>query len=437
MARLESKQGGDSDYLTDAIQHVVEGGIEAESLDGDVENKDIRIDAPKEPEVDPALYKDVESLIFRGFLTLYGEVNGVPFVFKSINHHEYENLSWLHGGANTPRGSVERFYNTFIAYGVFMVDGQNVLTDRAEWIPLLGETFGSLPAKARSKIIRYLGEVNRRASNAVILSEAYTMEVLSRFKWAQLKGLDLMSTACTGVPGTEGIGLNYAQLVWRAMNNFDDLREQAEREWDHAKFIGSCFAGKEIRKVYTQDQERKKKEKELRIERRDKLFRQVLLGEDPAGPDKSSRTVKIMARTVEELTSQLERDLRGEKDFHDQIVAREEERMKSAMRERQEKIKAMSEARDQQGFQPRSAHTEMAGLSRQEVEFRIQRRRQLEAQQAASRVVQPEVDQRMSDFMDKYVSPSDGTYQPRSTDRDPSEVRELPPPRSRATPFRR
>lgn len=427
--------------LNDAINRVVEG--EEEALSG-LDEGGIRIDAPKDPEVNPEVYRDVERLLFKGFLTLPGEINDVPFVFKSLNHNEFDNLQWVTGGMESrDRRSLERYYSTFLAHGVFMIDGQNILLEQAKWIPKLVETFEALPMSAKSKIIRYLSQVNRKATNAITLTEAYQMEVSSRFRWAQLKGLDLMSSGCTGVQGTESLGMNFAQLVWRALNSYEDTRDQAEREWDYAKFIGGCFVGgKEIRKVHNQDQERRKKEKENRLERKDKILRQILLGEDPED-EKKGRTVKIVARTVEELASQLERDLRGEKDWHDEVVTREEARIRATIQERQQKIHQVSKDRERDPM--RSATTELAGLSREEVQQRILRRRQLEAQGVAGKMVYPEMmEPRMEAFLQKYMD-SDDTYQSSpgvksnvgTTDRDTSDIHPLPPSRPRTTPFRR
>lgn len=424
--------------FSEAINRIVEGEEDA------VDPEEIRIDAPKEPEVNPEVYKDAERLLFRGFLTLYGEVNDVPFIFKSINHHEFDTIQWISGGFGT-RASEQRYFTTFISFGVFMVDGQNILLERDEWLPKLAETFGGLPSSARSKIIRYLSEVNRKASNAVSLIEAYQMETFSRFRWAQLRGLDLMSTACTGVPGSDRLGMNYGQLVWRALNHYEDLKEQAERDWDNSKFVGGCFVGgKEIRKVHNSDQERRRKEKEERIERKDKVIRQVLLGE-AEDEQKKTGPIKIVARTVEELAAQLQRDLRGEKDWHDEIVAREESKIKASVRDRQEKLKQLVNSKELENRKPLSASTEIAGLSRAEVEQRIQRRKQVEAQAAASRMVYPEMmDERMENFMRKYMDPDDTYQMPgavrsdvRQTTRDATDVPPLPPPRPRGTPFRR
>lgn len=419
--------------FAEAINRVVEGEEEEPSPE------DIHITAPKDPEVNPEVYKDVETLLFQGFLTLYGEVNGVPFIFKSLNHHEHQNIQWVSGNISG-KGSDLRYYATFIAYGIFMVDGENILLDRERWVPKLVKTFETFPAPARAKIVQYLSEVNRRASNAVTLAEAYQMEAASRFKWAQLQGLGLGSTACTGIVGSANLGLNYAQLVWRALNHYEDIKDQTEREWDHSKFIGGCFVGgKEIRKVHSQDQERRKKERETRLERKDKIIRLVLLGENPEVDSKTNQ-IKIVARTVEELASQLERDLRGEKDWHDEIVAKEEAKIRAAIQDRQSKLQQLIQSKREDRSSPRAAFTDMVGLTKEEIAQRVVRRRQLEAQEAASRIVHPELtDERMSDFNEKYID----KYMHKSvadriqvTDRDPSEVLN-PPVRPPGTPFRR
>ena len=398
--------------------------------------EEIRIEAPREPEVDPIHYRDVESLIFRGFLVAPAEINGVQFLFKSLNHHEFEYLQWVSSGKTT-----ERYYSTFVAYGVFMVDGQNVLMDRDRWVPEIEGAIDKLPPAARAKIVRNLSEVNRRASNAVVLAEAYQMERVSRFRWAQYRGLQLMDSASTGVLGSERLGMNYAQLVWRALNHYEDLREQSEREWENAKFIGSCFAGKEIRKIYSQDKDRRQKEQEERVQRKDQLIRQVLLGEDPS-KDKTQGQVKlIVPRTVEELAAQLESDLRGERDWHDEVVFREEEKMRSQLQERETRLRELQAARDSALEPIAYTRTDLSkGLSPDEVRERVLRGRQIEAQRAASRIVHPEMhDEKLNTFLQKYLPTEESPVPASSTgDRNPTHVQPVvPPSRPPGVPFRR
>jgi hypothetical protein len=427
--------------VTDRINQIVEGAEEATASE-EVDPENIQITAPKEPEVDSRIYRNVESMLFRGFLVLPATINGVQFVFKSINHKEFEYLQWMSGPVGDVSGkSVDRYYRSFMAYGVFMIDGQNILSDRDLWVPQLEDMFASLPSGAKAKIIQYLSEVNQKASDAVTLTEAYQVESYSRYRWNQFKGLDLMSPSCTGVSGTQYLGLNFAQLAWRALNQYEDMKDSAEREWDNAKFIGSCFAGKEIRKIYNQDKDRRIKERQDKIERRDKVIRQVVLRESPNDAETKGRYVMKVARTADELASQLQSSLRGEKDWHDEVVAREEARRKEQVLERQQKLRNLYEDKLKDSPLPYQASTSMEGLSKSEVEDRIKHKKQLDAQRAASQIVYPEMmDDRMELFLNKYIGPEDSTYQTSgvgTTDRDPSEVRALPPPRPTAIPFRR
>ena len=415
--------------------------LQTQSGLSDGEDDGVHIEIPKEPEVNPEIYLDVEQLLFRGFIARVAEINGVPFVFKSINHHEFETLRWLSGTRETSQIR-DRFYNSFLAYGVYMVNGQNVLSGRDNHLPELTKFFAEMPREAKAKTIWNLSEINRKATNAVTLTEAYAMEVYSRFRWAQLKGIDLCSTTTTGIPGSECLGLNVGQLVWRALNHYEDLKETTEREWEHAKFVGSCMAGKGVSKVYNQDKTRRAKEREDRAARKDKLLRQVVLGED-----KSSSTgmiagrVKIVANTVEELTEQLERDLRGEKDWHDEVVAAEEARIRNLVDTRQKQLIEISEQREKE-FNGRMllGGTSNEYLTPEEVQERMIRGRQIQNQSRASRIIYPDLmDPKTQKFHEKWgsVSQPQETGPIAQTDRDPSSALPITRPEPRGQPFRK
>jgi hypothetical protein len=374
-------------------------------------------------------------MLFRGLLTLTADINEVPFVFKSLNHHELELLRFC--GGDQPN---ESFWNTFLAYGVFMVDGANVLAERDRWLPEIARTFGELPASARARVIRHLSEVSRRASNAVALTEAYCTEVYSRYHWAQLRGTDLTSPAVTGIDGTQRLGLNWAQLVWRALNYFEDRNDQHEREWENAKFVGGCMAGKGISKIYTQDNDRRQKEKEERLARKDKLLRQVILGEDVEETAQQFQgAVVLAARSVDELAEQLQHDLRGEKDWHDRVIEEEERRAREVIRTRQQQLEDLAKAHEQEYGPLRvTGGTGFEGLTPEEVQFRVERQRQLEAQSVAKRMVRPELDEKTAAFMSKWgVLGDEVETHVSTTDRDVSGAVPLSPSRKPGTPFGR
>ena len=393
----------------------------------------------KEPDVRPEVYRDVESLLFRGFLIVTADINGVQFVFKSLNNHEFDMLRLI-GGVVEGREPPSKFWTLFLAQCVFVIDGINVLTDRASVFPRLTELFESLPRNARQRIIRYVSEINRRASNAVLLTEAYAMERISRFKWAQFRELDLTSTSVTGIEGTQSLGLNWAQLLWKALNYYEDLEYNNEREWENAKFVGSCFAGKGLSKVYGQDQRRREKEKEDRAARKDQLLRHVLLGEplDSKEAHKGNTLVRT-AHTVEDLASQLEADLKGDKDFHDHVVEATENRIREQNRRRRKDLEdLLAKNFKESDGKPIMGGTDFTGLTSREVQERIVRRRQLEAQSVASRIVHPELeDPKMLRFLDKIGASGEIESQITKTDRDVTNIVPLHQAKGPGTPFRR
>ena len=412
---------------------------EQEKLQKELDGEIAKATSAKAPEVRPEVYKDVEAMLFHGFILLPANINGVQFVFKSLNQHEFDMVRLIGGSSDGGENST-RFWTQFLARCVLLVDDINVLTERATAMPKLLELFEGLPRDARKRIVRYLSEINRRAANAVTLTEAYAMEKQSRFRWAQTMGLDLTSPSVTGLEGTQGLGLNWAQLLWRALNYYEDQNYGNEREWENAKFIGSCFAGKGLSKIYGQDTRRREAERNEQIARKDRLLRHVLLGE-PLESSKGADTVVRAAHTVEELSKQLEADLKGEQDFHDRVVAAAEERIREQHRQRRKELEDLvaQRAKEYDG-KPLQGGTDMEGLRPEEVQERIRRKRQIDAQAAASRMVHPELeDPRMLQFLDKIGVTGLPEVDSRlaQTDRDPSNVVALPPAKLPGKPFRR
>jgi len=394
-------------------------------IDGDLDN----IVASKSPEVNPEVYKDVEPLLFRGFLTVAAEINGVYFVFKTMNHHEFA-LVRMMGDVRDGAPPPQRFWDLFLAYGVFMIDGENILPERQRWIPKIADLFSSFTRAPKNTLIRHLSELNRRSASAVILTEAYTTETYSRFRWAQLRNLDMTRPSSTGIPGTETLGLNSAQLVWRALNHYEDLHAQIEREWENAKFIGSCMAGKGIQKIYAQDDRRRKSERDAAASRKDRVLKHVILGE-PLDEKKAARSAMIAARTVEDLAEQMRNDLKGEKDWHDEVVDLIEKRSQDEILKRREDLEAIIAASEAE-FNGRllQGGTDLDGLTPEQVKERVAHNKQYEAQSAAARVLRPELyDERYAHGMQKWLRTGE------TSKGDPSTALVAPEPRQ-GKPFR-
>ena len=382
----------------------MQDGLGEDSFEREDSVEDIRVTAPKEPEVNPDVYTDTISLITHGFLTTSAEIGGVPFVFKSLNHHEFRMVQMLSGF--DPNGSTvpPRFWDLFITYMVLFVDGQNILVDRQKWFRPIADMFHDIPVVARQKIVRQISELNRKASNATLLVECYATETYSRWYWAQTMGLDLCSPTITGIEGTDKLGLCYAQMTWRAINHYEDIRHRQDVEWENSKFIGGCFAGKGMQSIHNRDRERNQKERETKFARKERLLRHVLLGEpiDTAKRYNGAQVV-IVANTVEELADQVQRSLRGEKDWHDEVVEQHEAGLRQKRQERQEHITQMAEMhRQEMGGRDIVGQSDISGLTPQEVAERLRHQREGKFRSEA----EAQIDERAKKAMGNFGAPS-------------------------------
>ena len=140
--------------------------------------------------------------------------------------------------------------------------------------------------------------------------------------------------------------MNQCQQLWTAMNHILDRKDDMERDWQNAKFIGSCMAGKGIRTIDEKDKMRHEKE---RIEREDLkmsvlhayLNRRsgVAEADKPKVQLPDGRWMEVVpgnqmdgkwrAETAEELAEQLESALAGEKDFHDLVIESKEKELRA------------------------------------------------------------------------------------------------------------
>jgi len=370
---------------------------DGEPADDDIDESFI----PKEPEVDPRVYRDVEPLLSKGFLHQSASIGGTSFVFKSLNHREFElvNISFkLQSGFS----GTSKFYSCLLAYGLWMVDGVSVLPSRQENLSDLITWFESMNGGVRESVVRHLSELNRRANQATYLTEAYAMETASRIRWNQVRGLDLMSSSLTGIEGTTSLGYNWAQLIWRALNFVEDEHQRMENDWENAKFVASAMAGKGISRIHAKDRQRRRSELNDRRERKDRILRWAVLGEAPEEKQREGGQM-IVARTVEDLSKQLDKDLRGEKDWHDLVIEAHEKRIQDNQEERQQYLRELhAEHEREMGGRELTGATDLRGLTRDEVE-RLNRERQ---QRILERLQRPgvQMDPKIQAFEEKWNS---------------------------------
>jgi hypothetical protein len=284
-------------------------------------------------QVDESVWQELEQFIYTGFLFSPAVVQQQSFVFKTLNPYELRNIQFMRPSGDSLLQSSAIFRSAFIAYSVFMVDGNNALFERARNISRLIRAITKLPSKIQDSVIENLAALNERAALLLPLVEAYAHENRSRYRWLQVKGQPIHSTISTGVAGTDELGMNLCQQTWVALNHIIDRQDDVERDWQNAKFIGSCFAGKGVRAIEEKDRGRREKE---RVDREDlkmkvlyaylnrKIGKEVT-DEEPMPvqlPDgRSAHVVKrFKAETAEELAQQLSAALSGDVDYHDMVI---------------------------------------------------------------------------------------------------------------------
>jgi hypothetical protein len=277
-------------------------------------------------------YTDLEQLLFRGFLCVFVDLCGVRFVFKSINTTEMDRVKFYLGSKNVDPFSYQLY---FIAYSIFMVEDTNILPCREQIFPQLVANLRTISKSLLSRIATILSDLNSKSVLAGSLTEAYNYEDVSRQNWASYRDCKITDPNVTGCDGTQYLGFNAYQKLWVALNRFDDFRTQREIDWDNAKFIGSCFNPKGVQKIEHQDSARRDTEKKER--------EAIRLG----GVREENGDIKISAESVEELMDQLERSVKGEKDYHDSVVDSYEQKIKDDFaKRRKEYIDTMQQTHE-------------------------------------------------------------------------------------------
>lgn len=281
-------------------------------------------------QVDETVWEELEKHLFTGFLTSTSTIVGQSFVFKTLNHNELRLVEFMKPTRVSAPEARAHFRTAFIAHSIFIVNGSNALFDRPRHINKLIRTVAKLQPRVQEKILESLASLNQRAARLYPLVEVYSYENRSRFKWFHTRGTPVHSDGSTGVPGTGDLGMNLCQQTWTALSQMIDHREDMEREWSNAKFIGGCFAGKGVRSIDERDRGRLERERVDREELKIKvLFKYLNRSEDGREmeevinlPDGRKATVakKFKAESAEELLTELSAALSGEKDYHDLVI---------------------------------------------------------------------------------------------------------------------
>lgn len=258
------------------------------------------------------IYKDLEDILFKGFLSYGFSFNNVHYRFKSLSESEFDyiNNKWFF--IDNP----EDKFKYFLAFSILEINAENLLTVRYEsaFVKKLIAVINSWPQEFFFKTTRLIDFFRERQMYSAKLLEAYTYTDVSRQNWSCYKNMFLNSPQVTGYPGTEIFTLSSLQKSWIYINSLEDLRIWTEVANDVGRLAGSA-ANPEGMKDFNSGE----------INRRNslKMYREQVKSGAGYASEFPSGGISDM-----DLIEQLQRAQRGEKDEHDLIVEAYEKKLK-------------------------------------------------------------------------------------------------------------
>ena len=256
-------------------------------------------------------FANLYNLIFRGFLIGGMEMGKSFFVFKTVTEKEF-NLVKACAGENNDKGYLSRFNKYFLTHSVFSVDGENVLFSKNSHISEIVSFFSLMPNYPFKYLMTQLEKMRNECFETVKYLEGFCYTSESRRMWKTIGNALPNSEAITGINGTSLMGLNIFQEYWMYLNRVIDNEEAYNKELSFALLIASASNPKGAK------QSRSKHDSHVKSteDHRKKLAEVGYIDVKEWSPDRWSAPVD----TAQELVAELDRQMKGMKDRHDQFI---------------------------------------------------------------------------------------------------------------------
>jgi len=278
-------------------------------------------------------YKDLESLLFKGFILYKIRIGGIHFVFKSVNDLEYEQLQVMSGIEGEPSYNIN-FHINYLYFSLYMIDGQNILEKRDDYYYDFFHLFKNFPSVLLTKFFSFFEHFVERLNKALNLIEPYSYEENSRYNWMSRINYQLNSPQITGIRGTDRLGLNQFQKYWSILNIREDQKERFESEYSLAKFLASFQDSKAMRRVENADKVRKEEE--------DKRRERV----KAMGTPDEVKYISGPTETRDGIIAELEKQMTGVKDAHDFAIENYEKSLRFNMLQQMQEVKKVRDERN-------------------------------------------------------------------------------------------
>jgi hypothetical protein len=240
------------------------------------------------------------------------ELSGQIFTFKTINDKEYDLIKLYAGNPGGSQYSF-KFNMTFLIFSILLINGRNVLITREEKYQDFFDLFNQLPYNLYKKILNELMTLRGLMTELDAYVEGFSYTDFSRRVWKTLEKRSLNNEEFTGILGTDKMGLNSYQETWISINKMLDEEEEFNKFFSLAILIASSSNHKGARLTRS----RHDADIQATKEKRKKLARE---GSARKSINWSEQGWAAPVDTAEELVAELERQMSGLKDRHDNFI---------------------------------------------------------------------------------------------------------------------
>lgn len=307
------------------------------------------------------LYRDVETLLEVGHLHHTILLRDVPVTFRSMDSRDVERI--VACGAH---GSVGLWKRWRIAQSVWMIGGFSVHGSENASYYVYNEWVKDLHFEYINILSAVVIALKERLNRCLRITPAFAAETYSRSLW-RMMGRPVFPQG------------NIVQQVWSAHNLSEDQTQADTMQWEHTRAISGSMSGKvakSLRKSGDTWKERRKAHAQRLIEdavnwvisgaREDQKPLTVTLG------GKTYEIPKIHSvQTVAEMEEEMDRAMKGEKDYHDTIVDGYKAAQKARIKKAQDDERAERARRGRGGKPGVTGSTVMTGYTPDQLaEFR-------------------------------------------------------------------
>lgn len=310
----------------------------------------------REAEARRFLYADVEDLIRKGHLLHPARINGVTLVLRSLTDEDMDALL-----ARIEFSTAAEWKRWYIATSLYMANGYVIPEDPNAPYYAYNEWFRDLSTEWVDVLFSFVWGLRSRVDRATRIVSAYAYEDYSRNLWAI-------------APDGHRSG-NIVRRLWSLYNKGEDEFQASLRQWAHTRAVVGAMSGKGAKSISQAEKKWVAQRKEHAQKIIEETVNWIIYGDPEEQPPvvvtiggKEYVVPKIHAAlSVEELYGELMQSVRGERDYHDEMIARykdfHRQRMEQMEREQREALEAAAKARGDDLAEGIGGETRMVGYT--------------------------------------------------------------------------